>query len=189
MRRTVDKGTRVEIVDGRQGKGQSGTVFWTGKNKWGDGERLGVRGDDGETYWVSDQDVEVTNAKAPEQPAGPTFEKGDRVAFKQRGQEGTGTVFWIGQSRSGPGQRLGINDDNGEEAVWLDARLARALDGESPAPSPNTRASRPGPSAELESDQTPDAWSPSLDIGDMPPEAPMDDQAMDQWAAWDEEQD
>ena len=58
--RTIDKGTRVTIIGGRRGKGQSGSVFWTGKNKWGDGDRLGVSGDDGETYWVNDVDAVVT---------------------------------------------------------------------------------------------------------------------------------
>ena len=182
----MDKGTRVTIVDGHQGKGQSGSVFWTGKNKWGDGERLGVRGDDGETYWVSDADVETTTGEAPEQPAGDTFEKGDRVSFTQRGQAGTGTVFWIGQSKNGPGQRLGVRDDNGEEAVWIDARIAKALEGD--APPPARQNSNSGSAQEGESDQTPDAWSPSLDISDMPPEAPIDDSSADQWAQWDDEE-
>ena len=49
-------------------------------------------------------------------------------------------------------------------------------------------ATNNGSAQEGESDQTPDAWSPSLDISDMPPKAPIDDSSADQWAQWDDEE-
>ena len=122
----MDKGQRVRITGGRQGKDQTGTIFWKGPNKYGSGDRYGVRADDGETYWVSGDNVEATDAAAPPIDAGPTFAKGDRVAYKVRGEEGIGSVFWIGESRSGPGQRLGVRPDGSDDAVWLDSRQARA---------------------------------------------------------------
>ena len=122
-----DKGARVQIKPGNNGAGVCGEVFWKGAKKWGDGERLGVRGDDGETYWIDDDGVEATDQKSAPPEPGLTYSKGDRVKFKNRGQEGRGSVFWIGDSRNGPGQRLGINDDDGEDAVWLDARFASPL--------------------------------------------------------------
>ena len=83
--RTIDKGTRVTIIGGRRGKGQSGSVFWTGKNKWGDGDRLGVRGDDGETYWVSDVDAEVeTRFRAKENSAEKYVRQGARFRPRVR---------------------------------------------------------------------------------------------------------
>ena len=169
----MDKGARVRITSGK-GRDVSGSIFWKGANKWGPGERYGVRGDDGETYWVAATDVEATTAEAPPPPAGPTFAKGDRVRFKNRGAEGTGTVFWIGQSRNGPGQRLGINDDHGEEAVWLDAHRCEALTDEPPSEGPHTTApqssgwSGAGQAAE---DDAP--YAPSLTMDEMPPAPPM----------------
>lgn len=169
----MDKGTRVKIIDGN-GKGTTGTVFWTGPDRYNpQGLRLGISGDDGETYWASKDDVDVSDSQAP---AAPTFDKGDRVRFRNRGQEGTGTVFWIGESRSGPGQRLGIRDDaDPDEAVWLDARFAKPLPpdedpGEGPAMHPQPTA-RPA--------QGPDLSPP--DRGEEPP--PIDDSYIDQMAA------
>lgn len=169
----MDKGARVTITGGRNGKGVSGEVFWKGANKWGSGERLGVRGEDGETYWVSDEDVELASGPAPKVEAGPTFSKGDRVMFKQRGEEGTGSVFWIGESRNGPGQRLGIrNDADPDNAVWLDARFAKPLEGEAPP-------AGGAPPAVLHDDgDSEEPWSPPVNMDEVPG-PPIDDAYVD----------
>ena len=127
----MDKGSRVRITTG-PGAGVTGTIFWSGKDKYNGGMRFGVRGDDGETHWVGERAVEATDAPEPVVD-GPSFEKGDRVEFKQQGQVGTGTVFWTGDSRRG-GQRLGIrNDEDPDNAVWLDARFCKASNTPEPA--------------------------------------------------------
>ena len=118
----MKKGSRVRIKTGPQ-TGVMGSIFWTGKDKYRGGMRFGIRGDDGETHWVSESDVEPTDAPEPEIEQGETFDKGDRVEFKNRGNTGTGTVFWTGDSRQG-GQRLGVRDDaDPDNAVWIDARF------------------------------------------------------------------
>jgi len=131
----MKKGDRVSITGGKKGVGVSGEIFWIGKDKFGGGERYGVRGDDGDTYWVSSKQVEAADGPAPAVEAGPTFAKGDRVSFRFKGQEGSGSVFWLGENRYGPGQRLGVRPDDSEEAVWLDSRFAEKIEGEAPAPS------------------------------------------------------
>jgi len=136
----VDKGSRVRIISG-PGTGVTGSIFWSGKDKYNGGKRFGVRGDDGETHWVGERLVEATDAPEPT-VEGPTFEKGDRVAFKQQGQTGTGTVFWIGDSRQG-GQRLGVRDDTDpDNAVWIDARFCTPSDAPEPASSGGSRGGR-----------------------------------------------
>ena len=187
----MDKGQRVKIVGGRQGVDQSGTIFWKGPNKWGNGERLGVRGDDGETYWVSDEDCEAATGDAPVQEAGDTFAKGDRVTFTNKGQESRGTVFWIGESRNGPGQRLGVNDDAGEDAAWLDANQCKALseeDDQGPPPQSQRAAAPKGKPADgwAEDDQQPEAWRPPVGMDEAPPPPPMDDAELETWAGSDD---
>lgn len=182
----MKKGTRVEIQAG-PGEGKTGEVFWKGKNKWGDGLRLGIRGDDGETYWAADSEVQKSSKPAPKVDAGPTFEKGDRVRFQNNGQEGFGTVFWIGKSRRGPGQRLGIRDDHGpdDDAVWLDARFAEPLSAEDePGPREPEPHASPAPRDD-HADAAPPAevWAPQLSSEDLPPAAPVDDGWADQEAA------
>lgn len=183
----MDKGTRVKIINGN-GKDQVGTVFWTGKDRYGDGLRLGVRGDDGETYWISQRDVEKSDAVLPE---GDTFDKDDRVRFRKDGVECYGTVFWLGQSRNGPGQRLGIRDDNDpEEAVWLDARFAEKLaEGEGP-PAPAAPPRRGGGNrggggsySRDDGDAMPADYAPPMGAGEMPAAPPMDDSWIDQMAS------
>jgi len=176
---SVKKGARVRIVKGQKGHGVAGAVFWKGPNKWGEGERLGVRGDDGETYWVADSDVEPTTDAAPPLEAGPTFEKGARVGFKVNGREGTGTVFWTGQSRQGPGQRLGVRDDAPEgedDAVWLDSRQAHALEAE-------VVTAHPSPSLSHDEEEDFSPLVPSLDMPAMDDGPPIDDSWIDQQAA------
>ncbi len=177
---SAKKGDRVKIVGGN-GSGQHGEVFWIGPNKWGPGSRLGVRGDDGETYWVNEDDTAPSAAVATAPDPGETFDKGDRVAFTQRGQQGEGTVFWIGAGRSG-GQRLGVRPDDSEDAVWLDARFARRVEGRAPP-------ARPAPLADdgyvddgfVDEDVI--DYAPPLGPDDLPPVAPIDDDWADQMAS------
>ncbi len=121
---SVEKGARVAIVKGRKGNGVVGTVFWIGDDKYNEGKkRLGVRGDDGETYWISADNVEATDVPEAE-PAEPDYERGDLVAFEHRGEEGLGEVFWVGPSKHGPGYRVGLKLE-GEEDLWLDSRQVK----------------------------------------------------------------
>lgn len=114
----IDKGSRVVVVKGRKAVGTMGTVFWIGDNKWGEGKRLGIEGDDGQTHWIAMSNVELTDQQPPEiEPPS----KGDMVAWTVDEQELTGTVFWVGESKSGRGYRVGVKDD-AEETHWLDAR-------------------------------------------------------------------
>lgn len=130
---SVEKGVRVAIVKGRKGNGVVGTVFWIGEDKYNEGQkRLGVRGDDGETYWVSADNVELTDVPEAE-PEEPDYEKGDRVTYEHRGEEGIGEVFWVGPSKHGPGYRVGLKIE-GEEDLWLDSRQVKArIEGDLPA--------------------------------------------------------
>ncbi len=130
----LDKGDRVAIVGGRKGAGMRGEIFWVGENKYGPGQRFGVRGDDGETYWV-DASHTVAERDAPDPPPkiekreGATFDKGDRVTIVGGGQgEGvTGEVFWIGESKFGPGMRYGVRA--GEDATyWVDGAHLQAAE-------------------------------------------------------------
>ena len=122
----VDKGTRIKVKSGPH-SGKLGAVFWTGPDKFKGGLRLGVRTDEDETLWLSESEVEVSNARAATTKPSKLFEKGDRVRFRNNGTEGTGSVFWTGESKQG-GQRLGIRDDaDPDNAVWTDARFAEAL--------------------------------------------------------------
>ena len=122
----MKKGSRVKFKSGAKA-GVTGTIFWTGKDKYKGGERYGVTGDDGETHWANSSEVEASDAPEPDADAGEQFEKGDRVSFRDRGNTGTGTVFWTGDSRRG-GQRIGIRDDHdADNAIWLDARAAERL--------------------------------------------------------------
>lgn len=114
----IEKGTRVVVVKGRKAVGTTGTVFWIGDNKFGEGKRAGIEGDDGETHWISVEYLEETDGAAPEvEPP----QKGDGVAWMDGDQRLTGTVFWVGESKSGRGYRVGVKDEAGE-TIWLDAR-------------------------------------------------------------------
>lgn len=183
----MDKGDRVRITGGRQGKDKTGTIFWKGPNKYGSGDRFGVRGDDGETYWVSSDHVESSDAKAPPVDSGPTFEKGDRVVYSVRGVEGTGEVFWIGESRNGPGQRLGVRPEDSDEAVWVDARQCRAAtDDDKPAPRLVTADPTWDPVSQGDDDDGM-TFAEQLGLDEMPPGPPVDDAMADQWVDEDEE--
>ncbi|HHO49494.1 MAG TPA: hypothetical protein ENK18_01160 [Deltaproteobacteria bacterium] len=139
----MEKGARVEIVSGPTGRDVVGTVFWIGDDRFNEGtKRLGVQGDDGETYWVSGDNVEASEAAIPE-PQGPQPQRGDRVAWRQREEEGEGEVFWTGENKHGPGLRLGIKCDDGETR-WFDARAVTLLSNDGPTPgAANGRDPRP----------------------------------------------
>ncbi len=116
----MEKGTRVGVIGGRKAKGVTGTVFWVGEGRYEQGQkRLGIHGDDGETYWVSAEHVQETNAAPPPRDE-PELAKGDVVRFELEGELVEGEVFWVGPSRQGQGLRVGVKDPAGE-AHWLDA--------------------------------------------------------------------
>ncbi len=139
----MDKGDRVRIVKGRQGKDQTGSIFWVGENKYGSGQRFGISGDDGETYWIPEENceqLEAGSAGFAQEEVSFEFDKGDRVAWKNNNGSGVGTIIWIGDNKHGPGKRVGVRDENMEEAVWLDGRLISKLpDDYEPAPQSNDR--------------------------------------------------
>ena len=126
----LGKGARVRVTGGKQGVGSTGTIFWIGDDKFNPGQkRFGVRADDGETLWISDAHVEELSGSAAELPPPPEPpRKGDRVQWRNRGDEGEGTVFWVGASKSGPGHRVGVRLDDQEEPLWLDARQITVID-------------------------------------------------------------
>ena len=118
----IGKGSRVLVVKGRKAKGVTGTVFWTGDNKFGEGKRLGIEGDDGQTHWVPEDYVEETDMQPPEvEPP----EKGETVTWTNGEDTLSGTVFWVGESKSGKGYRVGVKDAE-DETHWLDARQIEA---------------------------------------------------------------
>jgi hypothetical protein len=155
-KRPFDKGDRAAIVSGRKGVGVRGSVFWTGENKYGSGMRYGLRGDDGETYWVDEQEigreedaplapkVEAAKAAAPKSNAAAvssTFDKGDRVTITA-GPNGVGiagSIFWTGESRYGKGMRFGVKGDD-EATYWVDENQVEAAQ---PSSQPKPQSNRP----------------------------------------------
>jgi hypothetical protein len=128
----VEKGTRVRVTGGRKHKDKVGTIFWEGPDKYrDDGKRFGLHVDDGETIWIRSDYCEALDASDPAfaiaEPDGPIPEKGTRVRWTDDEGEHSGEVFWTGESKNGPGTRLGIRRDETEEAVWRDARLVEVV--------------------------------------------------------------
>lgn len=139
MSEKLDKGARVAIVSGRSGKGMRGEIFWVGDSRYGKGARYGVRGDDGETYWVDETQVGPEEAvPAPALPArdeSAPLAKGTRVAITRGEAAGReGEVFWIGESRFGRGHRYGVRTDDGE-TLWVDGPGCEAIEGAPAGPS------------------------------------------------------
>ena len=127
-----EKGDRAAIVSGRKNVGVRGQIFWIGENKYGPGVRYGLRGDDGETYWVDESNIGSEDG-APPAPAPPepkeTLEKGSRVSITKGASAGAeGEVFWVGESKYGPGMRYGVKDDEGE-THWADEHQVELLEG------------------------------------------------------------
>ena len=47
-----------------------------------EGTRLGIEGDDGETYWINSENVEILDTEQDEgPPAPPSLKRGDRVVW------------------------------------------------------------------------------------------------------------
>jgi hypothetical protein len=139
----LERGARARVVGGKTAKGVTGTIFWIGDNKFGEGKRYGLKGDDGQTYWVPSEHVEADDKPAPAvvpamsaSPPGPALVRGDRVAWRAPdGDERWGEVFWVGASKRGDGAvRVGVKDPGGE-TLWFDASQLRVVDG-APPPSP-----------------------------------------------------
>ncbi len=143
----MQKGTRVRIVKGRKGKGQTGTMFWEGPNKWGEGTRIGIQGDDGETYWINTDNVAELSKDDPDyvpDDPGADLSKGMRVRWEKDGDVGEGVVIWLGENKRGPGTRVGVKDDALDDAVFMDARFVTAIDD---APSDDDEPMRAMPDA------------------------------------------
>lgn len=174
------KGDRVGIVGGRQGKGMRGEVFWIGESRYGKGARYGIRGDDGETYWIDEQQVGAeTDVPAPELPEpGEPLAKGTRVQITRGEAAGTlGEIFWVGESKYGRGPRYGIRDDGGE-THWIDGPGCEPSDAPAPA-----AAARTEPANEFEDPPPPSARAADFDDAPLPtdddlafPEADDDDE-------------
>ena len=132
----MDKGTFVSITEG-QHEGKSGTIFWTGPDKFNPGEtRLGLKTSSGETIWIGSGQVQVADEDAVQQqesaaPAPttsadlPALSRGMRVRFGEQ----TGTIFWAGPSKFGDGLRVGVEADDGNKH-WLDGSQVSPLQGE-----------------------------------------------------------
>lgn len=128
------KGDRAAVVSGTKDLGVRGEVFWIGENKYGPGMRYGLRGDDGETYWVDEANIGAEDGAppAPEPPPadeGPPIAKGARVEITG-GKQGVGVqgeVFWAGESRYGPGMRYGIRAAD-DETYWVDGRFVQEIE-------------------------------------------------------------
>ncbi|MBX3273230.1 MAG: hypothetical protein KF729_23395 [Sandaracinaceae bacterium] len=159
-----DKGDRAAIVSGRKNPiGVRGQIFWIGDNKYGDGKRYGLRGDDGETYWCDGTTLGPEETAPPPPPAaGPktALDKGARVTITKGPSAGTeGEVFWVGESRYGAGMRYGIKDAEGE-THWADSHQVEALEGappprSAPPSAPPARAPRPSADAAPPIDDAP----------------------------------
>jgi len=169
----MEKGARVKVTQGRKAIGTTGTVFWIGEDKYREGsKRLGIHGDDGETHWISADNVEETTETPPE-VTGPEPTRGDRVAWKQGGQDGHGEIFWVGPNKHGPGFRVGVNCDDGETR-WLDARQTEpAPDSAAPTAAAPPDRDEPPPMDALPDfdDAPPPTDGPPPEIGEPPPMA------------------
>jgi hypothetical protein len=123
----VDKGTRVKVYKGRNAVGTTGVIFWIGDNKFGDGKRIGLEGDDGQTYWLPMENVQETSEASTVEDSGPEPVKGSKVRWGSGETEGFGTVFWFGAAKNGRGNRVGVNDAHGE-THWFSAKQVTVID-------------------------------------------------------------
>jgi hypothetical protein len=163
-----DKGDRAAIVNGNKPLGTRGEVFWVGENKYGPGWRFGMKGDDGRTYWLNDEEIgdEDGAPPAPPPPERPELDKGTRVkivAGKDAGAEGE--IFWTGHSKYGPGMRYGIKE--GEDTYWADEAEVEVIEA---APAANATGGPDSP------EEPPPAGPMPIDDavpdeGELPPEA------------------
>lgn len=58
--RKLGKGSAARVTGGEH-EGKSGTIFWWGKSKYGEGMRAGLETEAGETVWVDESDLEVAD--------------------------------------------------------------------------------------------------------------------------------
>ena len=66
----VMKDKLVRVVKGRKvSKGTEGKVFWIGPNKYGSGERVGIKELNGTVHWTHADNVEVVNPVSHFKPA------------------------------------------------------------------------------------------------------------------------
>lgn len=124
----LEKGMRVVVTGGQTAPlGLTGTVFWLGENQW-ERMRAGVRGDDGETWWLDPSHLEPSGAPAPTPSMNLCApEKGDVVRWKTRDGAMTGVVFWQGPDKFGDGTRLGVRGNDGE-THWLNAAWVEVVE-------------------------------------------------------------
>ncbi len=166
MSAKYDKGARVAIVAGKQGKGMRGEVFWIGESRYGKGSRYGVRGDDGETYWIDEDKLGPEDAvpapQLPEAESSP-LDKGTRVTVVRGDHAGqVGEVFWVGESRYGKGPRYGVKGDDGQ-TYWVDGPGVEPLD----EPGPSEPGPKAAGSAELDDRAAFQDDAPLPDDGDF----------------------
>ena len=178
MAQGLGKGTRVRVTGGKQGVGSIGSIFWIGDDKFNPGQkRFGIRADDGETLWISDAHVEaVSGAEAAEPPPPEPPKKGDRVTWRNRGDEGEGNVFWVGASKSGPGHRVGVRLDDQEDPLWLDARQVTVI--QAPPQATSALPPRRGASTGATDDEPESLFADGAQPAGMPvwdDEAPVDE--------------
>jgi len=150
--------------------------------------RYGLRGDDGETYWVDEAHLGSEQAAPPPpqtaapKSSKPPLQKGQRVVLLKG--DTSGEVFWTGQSKYGAGMRYGVRADDGQ-THWVDDHELRA-DGPVPSVDRAASSSRRAPASDrppleelprdpgdgLVGDPHDDAPLPGDD--ELPPEAFLD---------------
>ncbi len=175
----MDKGTRVKVVRGRKGVGKTGVIFWIGENKYGDGKRIGLEGDDGETYWIPMDDVEETSEVAATTHVGPEASKGSKVKWGPEGEESYGTVFWFGAAKNGRGNRIGVNDQHGE-THWFNTKQVTVIDD-----LPEVAEPEPAPAADMPDMPDGPSWDHAPDYGDEDQDAPVPASGVE--STWDDD--
>lgn len=176
-----DKGGRAAIIAGRYPLGTRGEVFWTGENKYGQGMRYGLKGDDGVTYWLNDEEIGTEDGAppAPPPPDRPPLDKGARVRIVGTKDEGVeGEIFWTGASRYGPGMRYGVKE--GEATYWVDEANVKPLDEPGAGGATGAEASDGGAEGGGDEPASGGAFQDDVDGPDEPPPAepmPMDEPA------------
>lgn len=96
----------MEVVKGRKVPiGTVGTVFWVGEGGFDGDRRLGIEGDDGETYWTAASNC-VRTHRAPVRVEPPP--KGAKVRFEDDDGLHFGVVFRTGTETAENGYRVGV---------------------------------------------------------------------------------
>lgn len=178
-----NKGDRVAITGGKKGVGVRGEVFWIGENKWGPGLRYGVKGNDGETYWLDDAKLgDEKDAPPPPEGAEPPapmeeLAKGTRVRIRGGAARGQlGSIFWVGENKYGPGKRYGVKGDD-DDTYWLDQTQVEESDEPAAKKSP-ARAAASGDNGAGGGGDDDAGFANEFSDEDAPP-APMNDPGFD----------